>query len=186
MENSASLAHHVVLFADVHNFSRALPRLAKGLHTFLQEIYERLGDTIVAHQGEIIKYMGDALLCVFPAGHEVDAVRCALEMRQIFAGLVDSRELPPDTELEVGIGSGQVAVGVFGHSTLQQKDVFGEEVNRAATIGHHRGIAITEHVYDKVKRTYETRRLPDVPVKWQEEPLRVWEVLESGPQGSTG
>ena len=56
--------------------------------------------------------------------------------------------LPRETELEIGIGSGEVEVGTFGHQSLRQKDVFGQEVNCTAVIGHHRGIAITETVYD--------------------------------------
>ncbi len=45
-------------------------------------------------------------------------------------------------------------------------------------IGHHQGIAITERVYDRVRMNYKTRRLPDFSVKWQEEPLKIWEVVE--------
>jgi hypothetical protein len=71
-----------------------------------------------------------------------------------------------------------VAIGTFGHASLRQKDVFGEEVDRAAMIGHHQGIAITERVYDRVRMNQETRRLPDSSVKWQEEPLKIWEVVE--------
>jgi class 3 adenylate cyclase len=61
---------------------------------------------------------------------------------------------------------------------LRQWDVFGEVVNRVAMIGHHRGVAITERVYERVRDTYAARRLPDVVLKWQEEPLKVWEVEE--------
>jgi class 3 adenylate cyclase len=52
-------------------------------------------------------------------------------------------------ELEVGIGAGQVAVGECGHRTLRQRDVFGEEVNRTARIGHYRSVAITGRVYSR-------------------------------------
>jgi class 3 adenylate cyclase len=92
--------------------------------------------------------------------------------------MVQRYNIRHETELETGIGSGAVAVGVFGHRSLKQKDVFGEEVNRAVVIGHHRGIAITENVYGKVKATYPTNRLPDKAVKWQDEPLKVWEIVE--------
>jgi len=47
-----------------------------------------------------------------------------------------------------------------------------------ATIGHHRGVAITEGVYNRLEPGYPTRRLPDKQVKWQKEPLKVWEVDE--------
>jgi class 3 adenylate cyclase len=84
--------------------------------------------------------------------------------------------LTADTELEVGIDAGEVGEGMFGHRTLRQREIFGEVVNRAARIGHYRGVAITEQVYKKVKGTYAVRRLPDVALKWQKEPLKVWEV----------
>jgi hypothetical protein len=37
-------------------------------------------------------------------------------------------------------------------------------------------VAITEGVYEKVRDAYAARQLPDVMLKWQEEPLKVWEV----------
>ena len=170
--------NRVVLFTDVHNCSIAFNTLAERSYSFLQEMYEGLGDIIVEHKGEIVKYMGDAMLCVFPAGSENEVVACCLKLRKAFSDLMSGRGLPGDIELEIGIGSGEVVMGMFGHRSLMQKDVFGEEVNRAATIGHHRGIAVTERVRDKVKRKYGTRRLPDFRVKWQREPLKVWEIVE--------
>ena len=172
------IENRVILFMDVHNFSIALNALAENPCSFLQEMYEGLGDKIVEHKGEIVKYLGDAMLCVFPAGSERDAVECSLKLRKAFTDIASRRGLPPDMELEVGIGSGEVVTGVFGHRSLRQWDVFGEEVNRVATIGHHRGIAITERVYDEVKMKYETRQLSDFRLKWQDEPLKVWEVVE--------
>ena len=169
--------NRVVLFMDVHNFSIALNASAGNLHSFLQEMYEGLGDIIVAHGGRIVKYLGDAMLCVFPAGCENEAVECSLRLRLAFSGLVSRRGLPPDTELEVGIGSGEMVTGVFGHRSLRHWDVFGPEVNRVAVIGHHRGVAITQRVHDAVRMKHETRRLPDFKVKWQDEPLKVWEVV---------
>ena len=168
----------VIMFMDVHNYSIAVSSLIEGPSGVLQAMYETLGDIIVAYQGEILKYMGDAILCVFPTGSEPEVVRCALKLRKAFAEMRSWKRLPEDPELEIGIGSGQVTVGVFGHRTLRQCDVFGEEVNRVATIGHHRGIAITEGMYDHVKRDYTTHRLPDVKVKWQKDPLKMWEIVE--------
>ena len=171
-----SIEDRVVLFIDVHNFSIAF----KNFRGFglLQDMYETLGAIVVEYQGEIVKYLGDGMLCVFPPGSENEVVACALKLRGAFSEQIKRRGLPSSTELEIGIGSGKVAIGVFGHASLRQKDVFGEEVNRAATIGHHRGIAITERVYDRVRMNYETRRLPDFNVKWQEGPLKFWEVVE--------
>jgi adenylate cyclase len=173
-----SVRRCVVMFMDIHEFSIVMNGLGKNRYGFLQQVYERLGDVIVEHHGEIIKYLGDGLLCIFAGGAEVAAVACALELRRAFADLVREKNISHDTELEIGIGSGEVAVGIFGHSSLQQKDVFGDEVMHSAVIGHHRGIAITENVYRRVQDSYTTRQLPELPVKWQDEPLRVWEIIE--------
>jgi adenylate cyclase len=168
----------VVLFADVHDYAQISHALGAEAYGFLQEMYETLGDIIVAHGGAIVKYLGDALLCVFSAGTENQAIDCALKLRPAFAQLVSHRGLSVETELEIGITSGQVATGTLGHRSLLQWDVLGEEVNVAAMIGHHRGIAITERVYDRVKPSYVVRRLPDFNVKRQTEPLKTWEVVE--------
>jgi len=173
-----TLGERVVLFADVHDYSTISHVLGVDSYSFLQEMYETLGDIVVAHDGAIVKYLGDALLCVFPAGTENEAVDCALKLRQAFAQIVRRRGLSVETELEIGISSGQVASGTFGHRSRLQWDVLGEEVNRAATIGHHRGIAITGCVHDQFKSNRPVRRLPDFNLKGQTEPLNVWEVVE--------
>lgn len=176
------IEERVVLFTDIHDCSLVFNELGQKSYSFLQEVFETLGDLVVRYGGEILKYLGDGMLCVFPADSENDAVRCALEMREAFASVVRTRGVAHPTELEVGVGAGEVTLGTVGHESLLQKEVFGEVVNRTAKIGHHRGIAITEQVYDKVRENYETRRLPDFEVKWRDEPLRVWEVgkLENG------
>ncbi len=171
-----TVEERVVLFTDVHDYSKISRALGVDAYDFLQEMYEKLGDIIIAHGGDIVKYLGDALLCAFPAGTENTAVDCALKLRQAFAQIVSRRGLSVETELEIGIASGQVASGTFGHWSLLQWDVLGEEVNQAATIGHHRGIAITERVYDRVKSKYPVRRLPDFKARRQAESLKVWEV----------
>ena len=174
-----TVENHVIVFMDIHEYSIAIKTLGRNQYGgFLQEFYETLGDIIVAYNGEIIKYMGDALLCVFPTDSESDTIQCALELRKAYFDLVRRKQITHETELEIGISSGEIEIGIIGHPSLRQKDIFGEEVNRAATIGHHRGIAITESVYDKIKKNYQTNKLPDFKVKWQDEPLQVWEIIE--------
>jgi class 3 adenylate cyclase len=107
-----------------------------------------------------------------------------LKLRQAFAQIARHCGLSVETELEIGIGSGQVAAGTFGHRSLLQWDVLGEEVIRTETIGHHRGIAITERVHDRVKSNYTVHQLPDFNVKWQTEPLKVWGVSEGRYRGA--
>jgi len=175
---NAVLENHVIAFVDVHHYSIVATALGSEQWRFLQEMYETLGEIIVAHSGEIIKYVGDGILSIFPDGAENDAVQCALTLRKAFCDLAGRKALPPDTELEVGLHSGQVAIGMFGHASLLQKDIMGDAVMWAMTIGHHRGVAITEPVYARIKADYETRKLTEFKVKWQAEPSQIWEVVE--------
>ncbi len=177
VDSEMTIEERVVVFVDVHNFSLALEGLLES-SDFLQAMYERLGDLIVGHGGEIIKYMGDSILSLFPAGCEVEAVACGLDMRRAFADMMRRSGLPGETELEVGIGAGQVVVGECGHRTLRQRDVFGEEVNRAMCIGHYRGVALTEPVHERVKGSYPTAQQPDVETKRPGRPLKVWAIKE--------
>jgi adenylate cyclase len=165
----------VIVFIDVHNYSLAFDGLLESCG-FLQAMYEKLGELIVGYGGEIIKYMGDSILSLFPAGREIEAVACGLAMRQAFADMMRRTGVPGEIELEVGIGAGQVVIGECGHRTLRQRDVFGEEVSRTARIGHYRGVAITEPVYERVKGSYQTARQPDVETKRPGKPLKVWAV----------
>lgn len=173
-----TLEARVIVFMDVHNFSQAAHRLGEDLSDFIQEMYETIGDVVVGNHGEILKYLGDAALCIFPAGAEIEAVSCARTLRKAFSTLVNRRDLPAEIELETGISSGKVVTGIFGHRSLRQRDVFGDAVNEAAVIGHHRGIAVTGPVYEAVKKNFQTRALPPLKVKWQNQVLEQWEVIE--------
>jgi class 3 adenylate cyclase len=178
-EVSFQVQERVVLFTDLHDYSIVVTTLGKHQTlSFLQEMYEKFGDLVVACQGEIIKYMGDAMLCVFPAGSEIEVIQCALQLRKTYFEMIDARNITHETELEVGISAGEVEIGIIGHKSFLQKDIFGEAVNRAGVIGHHRGIAMTENIYHTIKTAYKTAQLPDVTVKWQTEPLKIWEIVE--------
>jgi class 3 adenylate cyclase len=176
----------VILFLDVHDFSIACVALRDKGADFIQEMYETLGERIVEAHGTILKYMGDAVMAVFADKAEAAAVRCALESRAAFASLVSRWSLPPSTELEVGIGSGIVQRGTFGHSSFRIEDVFGDEVCLAASICHHRGVAITEAVYLRVKESFATRPLPPRTFKWLPGPVPIWEVTAESPTAPRG
>ena len=176
--NDITIEGRVIQFTDVHNYSIAVNTMDGNHSGFLQDMYERLGDIIVAHRGDIISYIGDSILSVYPAGSENDVIKCSMELRKSFFDLVKEKALPTETELEIGIGAGRVEIGIIGHRSLRQRDIFGEVVNQTAMIGHHRGIAITEPVYHSIKMSYKTVKLPEMKVKWRDEPLKVWEVVE--------
>jgi class 3 adenylate cyclase len=166
----------VVMITDIHSFSLVTREVEEQQAEFLQALYEMMGDVICELGGEIIKYLGDGLLCLFPTGQEEAAVACGIRMRREYSQMVEDLGIRTETELEVGIGSGTVTLGEFGHSSMRQKDVVGEVVHTVGGISHHRGIAITEQVYERISDSFKTKELPSLGVKWRDVPLRVWEI----------
>jgi adenylate cyclase len=181
----------VVVFTDVHNFSRVTLELKdRDTLGFLNEMYRRLGEELVSRGGRIIKYLGDAILAVFgqtgvslpapPADHSaLAAVQAAVAMRESYSRLVEPLAVRTETDLEVGIAFGECEVGTVGHDSLQSFDVFGECVNEAAIIGHHRGIAVTDAVRELLANSASVSftSLPDRRVKWRDDPLVLWEAV---------
>lgn len=78
----------------------------------------------------------------------------------------------------MGSGAGEVAIGIFGHSSLQSKDVFGKVVNEVAMIMHHRGNCHNRGLAQQIGPVYETRRLADITLKWTETSFEVREIIQ--------
>jgi len=165
------------MFADIQRFARLFLSEDTQLIDFIQSYYELSGDLIVAGGGRIVKYIGDCVFSVFPAGQEKAAVRCAIDTERAFNVLVKKLNLDPEVVLDFGINSGEVYMGVFGHRSLQNQDIFGNTVNEAAMAMRGKGISVTEVVNDAITGVFKTERLPDIQVKWQSEPIKAWRVL---------
>ena len=174
MENKKE--YLVILFCDAHSFGKAGREAGDRLGDFMQAFYEQVGDAIVSQGGRIIKYIGDAMLATFPAGSEAAAVQAGIDMRDAYAKVVRSFALKTETDLEIGINAGDVFTGTFGHPSYQTYDIFGNAVNEAAVIMHHRGVAVLEAVYEACKDTFTFVQLPDQTVKWMPESLKAWEI----------
>ena len=171
------MVDRVILFTDLHDFSIAMKEIGDSSVDFVQSYYELCGDVIVSHGGMLIKYIGDAVLACFPEGKEDDAVLAAITARKSFQTILDKYGIKHEVEIEIGIGSGTVGFGEFGHKSHREIDMFGEVVNQTARIGHHRGIAVLKPVYEAVKSRFKCRKLPDTTVKWRSEPLESWEIV---------
>lgn len=135
---------------------------------FVQEFYRTVGDAVVGGGGRIVKYIGDAVLVVFPGGGEVEAVRCGLRMRGGFTELLGRYASGDGARLEVAISSGEVVEGIFGHESLRLYDIMGETVAHAAILNRIPGIIVSAKVSDAVGGEFPLKELPPVLPKWGE------------------
>ncbi len=172
----ATTNNRVILFCDCHDFSRLQLALPGPLLEFMDSFYRVCGECVVAAGGRIVKYIGDSILAVFPEDAADRAVAAGACMRKEYSTLVTAQQTNVDSDLEVGISFGQVEEGIVGHASLRSFDVFGECVNEAAMIGHHRGIAVTDALRTRLSKETATRALEPYHPLWRADPLVVWVV----------
>ena len=170
----------VVLFCDIRGFMRLTASLGERMPELVQEFYETAGNAVLDNGGSILKYIGDAMLCVFPRGRENEAVRCAVRMRRDFAAIAERYVPGHEAELGAAVSSGEVTRGVFGHRSLRVDDVMGETVAHAAVLNRLPGIKVTDEVRQVIGAEFRTTELPAVSLKWSRENLRAWEVSPRG------
>ncbi len=133
-----------ILVADVVGYSRLMGNDEAGTLAALKAQRADLFDpTVAAHNGRIVKLMGDGTLVEFAS--VVDAVQCAVEfqgeMAERNAGVPEDRRI----ELRIGINLGDVI--------LDGDDIYGDGVNIAARLeplAEPGGVCISGTVHDSI------------------------------------
>ncbi|GAA0773186.1 DUF427 domain-containing protein [Roseibium denhamense] len=130
-----------ILFCDLRHSTRLETEL--GRVDYMRELnrfFETTTDVVNAHDGEVLKFIGDAVLAIFPAGSDhAKACRQALESAK---NIVKALETPPDgddrrLECAIGIAFGEVAYGNVGSRERLDFTVIGSAANIAARLGDH-------------------------------------------------
>jgi adenylate cyclase len=145
-----------VMFVDIANFTPMSEALsAEELVQTVNELWEVCGQAILATQGTIDKFIGDAVMAFWNAplaipGHQREAARAALGIRvalvafnqtEALQSLLKQRGLKP-IALRIGMASGPAAVGNMGSHERFDYSVLGDTVNiaaRAETLCKHLG-----------------------------------------------
>jgi len=127
-----------LVFIDLVGFTTLSEQLdAHDVIQILNIYYDRLNITISSYQGDIDKFIGDALLIVFENAEA--AVRCSTDIILKDLPLINQqvseryKSLAPIT-IHVGVNTGWVIIGEMGARTRKDYTVIGDNVNIAARI----------------------------------------------------
>lgn len=160
----------VIWVADLRGFTDLSDRLSGAeMIELLNAYFEQFAGAVLAHGGEVLKFIGDGLLAVFPRGDDMAAAaNAALEAaEQALRGLDALNASPPPAladvqgwrPLRAGIAlhEGEVFFGNIGAPQRLDFTVIGAAVNEASrvealqkTLG--RNILITEAVARHITR----------------------------------
>jgi adenylate cyclase len=114
-----------ILAADVVGYSRLMGADESGVLAALKALRSELFDPLIeAHNGRIVKLMGDGTLVEFAS--VVDAVTCAAEVQREQAAR--NARLPVEKQLELRIGVN------LGDVMIDGDDLYGDGVNVAARL----------------------------------------------------
>ncbi len=132
----------VVGYLDMRGFTRFVEAQSQdAVIKRLNRFFDVFGEPVEALDGEILKFMGDAMLTVFPVdGDLADAAARAVDAAEAgFRDLVDvnaelARAGEPPIACGLGLHHGEVSYGNIGTATRLDFTVIGATVNVAARL----------------------------------------------------
>jgi len=115
-----------VMLADLTNYIQLWNRI--GAERAIAELNEALkvaGDIILANNGQIVKYVGDAILASFPSQNE--GRTAAHQLRRQYDKRIDGQPLL----FRIILVTGEAFAVKVGHPSLIQDDLMGDALNMA-------------------------------------------------------
>lgn len=183
-----------VLFADLEGFSLLSETMPpKNLIRLLNEYFTPMTQIILAAEGTLDKYIGDAIMALWGApvstpDHALKACQAALEMQAAMARLQAewlARGLP-QLNARLGLHSGSVVAGNVGSRERFNYTVLGDTVNLAARLEGVNKIygtrtLMSENTQRLVADSMLVREIDLVQVKGRAQPVAVYELLGTMP-----
>jgi len=175
-----------ILFADIRGFtSYSEKRSPEELVSVLNQYLAAGAEAVLAQQGTVDKFLGDAVMAWFNApipqeDHTLRAVKAAVTLRESIARL--HAELPPEAHLSFGVGIhyGEAVLGLIGTDQRLDYTAIGDSVNTTKRIQENAArnqILISREAYDRVKKDVDALRLDSLQVKGKRFAVEVYEVV---------
>lgn len=134
----------VVMFSDLRGFTDKSKRWSDlELLGALDSYFEVVVDAVKRHQGDVLKFLGDGILAVFPIEDETateascaSALEAAFEAREKLRSLNEAREAAGQEPIDFGtaLHLGTVTYGNVGSPDRLDFTVIGETVNLASRL----------------------------------------------------
>ena len=172
-----------VLFSDMRNFTMISERLSpQQSFKFLNDYLDKMTPAINDNQGFIDKYIGDAIMALFPSKPD-DAVQAAIEMNKALK-LLNKDKASDQISMGIGIHMGNLVLGTIGKDTRMETTVISDTVNSSARLEslnkvYGTNILISGGIRHSLSDSFQSQsRLIDLTaVKGKSALLEVYEVL---------
>lgn len=178
-----------ILFTDIRNFTKmSEDKSAREIFLMLNEYLEKVTPCILSNNGFIDKYIGDAIMALFP-GSPDDAIKAAIAMRLALQEFNSTLESEDRIDTGIGIHFGTVMLGTLGSSNRLDTTVIGDSVNLASRVeGLTKVYSVPLLVTDDVikhslnQEEFLYREIDSVFVKGKTKPIVIYEILNTDPE----
>lgn len=179
-----------ILFSDIRDFTSLSESMSPQENfNFLNSYLIQMEPVIAAHGGIIDKYIGDAIMALFPNSPD-DALRCSLAMLAKLDEYNAGRERADYRPIKIGIGinTGIVILGTVGGEGRMDGTVIGDAVNLASRLEHltkeyEVPILISEYTLNSLEniKPWSLRFLDRTHVRGKHDNQSVYEVVDADP-----
>jgi len=175
-----------IVFIDICSFtsiseSESPDTVVKLLNSY----FEVMVKEIILQGGYVDKFIGDAIMAVFRGDYHLDrAIDACLALRTKIGSLPSlSENISFIPNVSIGINSGEMISGNIGSASLRRLDytVIGDTVNTAQRLQSAAApgqILINNVAYEKVKESFNCRKVGEVSLKHKANQVTVYEVLD--------
>ena len=176
-----------ILFADIRGFTAYSEQHSpEELVAVLNRYLAAAADAVLAHEGTVDKFLGDAVMAWYNAplpqpDHTLRAVKSALAIREAVAAL--HKELPKEAHLDFGVGIhyGEAVLGWIGTEKRLEYTAISDSVNTTKRIQENcakNQILISKEAYERVSDEIQAKPFIPLSVKGKTQPLEVYDLLE--------
>ncbi|MEO6456607.1 MAG: adenylate/guanylate cyclase domain-containing protein [Ginsengibacter sp.] len=175
-----------IVFVDICSFTAITENeTPDNTVNLLNKYFDVIVKAIIAHDGYIDKFIGDAVMAVFRNEYHLDkAIEASLAVKKQIENLPKQEEakyfLP---KVSIGIHSGEMVSGNIGSASLRRLDytVIGDVVNTAQRlqgIAKQGQILISDSSYQQVKESFNCQKIGEVSLKNKANQLIAYEVVD--------
>ncbi|MFC1869119.1 bacteriohemerythrin [Thermodesulfobacteriota bacterium] len=177
-----------VLFSDIRNFTSLSETMSPQKNfDFINSYLSQMEPVISKHGGIIDKYVGDAIMVLFPNGAD-DALKGSISMLSKLDSINQKLRKEGYGSIKIGIGlnTGLLMLGTVGGKNRMEGTVISDAVNLASRIEgmtkvYGVDLLISEYTYYNLKnvKKYHIRFIDRVLVKGKTQPQSVYEVFSA-------
>jgi adenylate cyclase len=174
-----------IMICDLRDFTRISDNWPRDdVIDLLNGYFDAMSDPIARHGGEILKFIGDGLLAIFPLDEPqacANLLRAVTEGRQAMAALNEKNAELGWAPLNYGIGVhvGDVMYGNIGSRTRLDFTVIGPAVNMASRLEAltkqlHKPVLLSGSFADLVKGEFELESVGKHEVRGFNDPIELF------------